>query len=144
MNISRGYWYSIVMVTGIMAGVLPAHTMATKCTCQAALACGADDCSPAGENGNDARKSCESVSATINTKTSELSICAFNDCWKGTAKAVEIGNSSTMWHGDFPRNSNANSTSSHVALFLKDGVGFAQVSDESGPLQLSLTCQTNN
>lgn len=144
MNISQGYWYSIVVVTGIMAGSLPAHAMSSKCTCQAVLVCGADDCSPSGENSNDLKEGCASVSATINSKTNDLSICAFGDCWKGTANAVRIGSTSTLWHGDFRRNADANSAASQIAFLLNDGVGFAQISDESGPVQISLTCEAGD
>lgn len=144
MIIFKQYWFALTMVVGTIlsaTSVLPAHAMSSKCTCHAVLVCGADDCSPSGENSNDPKVGCVSVSATIDSKTNGLSICAFGDCWKGTATAVKIGTTSTLWHGDFRRNADANRAASQIALLLNDGVGFAQISDESGPVQVSLTCQ---
>jgi hypothetical protein len=135
----------IVLATFLIpSGILPVQAMPSSCACQAVLVCGADDCSSSEEDNVDGREGCRSVTASIDTVTNDLSICAFGDCWTGTATAIPVGNMSTFWHGGFTRNDDANYTPSQIGLLLDNGVGFAQISDESGPLQVSLICDIKN
>ena len=131
---------ALILSAAALCMAMPAAAASTKCACQATLVCGADDCSPAGEAGADVKQGCKSVSASVDQSNGALSICAFGDCFKGTAKRVELGGDANLWHGSFRRNDDAQFGPSHVTLFLNSGVGYAQISDESGPLQISLTC----
>ena len=79
-----GYrWLPALTVLGTLAAGLPVQAAPFKCSCHAVLVCGADDCSPAGDNEGPLKQTCKSVTASIDTTSNELSICAFGDCWKG-------------------------------------------------------------
>lgn len=117
-----------------------ANALAADCVCHAVLACSADACHPAGNARADIKQSCNGTTISADAETRTLSLCAFGDCWKGKANFQRFPENGELWHGRLHRNDNSSQDPSDVILYLNDGVGLAQISDESGPMQMSLSC----
>ncbi|MBS7696210.1 MULTISPECIES: hypothetical protein [unclassified Chelatococcus] len=128
----------LAVCTALTVTVAPsaAGKAATRCACQSAVLCGADECHPADDG------YCTNSFIAFATDPPEINFCIGEDCMAGPAALLRPREEEVWLHGSFGHTAapDQNPTSVTFLLDRTTGIGLIQASDEQGVDQVSLIC----
>lgn len=130
-----------VCTAATIALPLPARgEVATPCSCQSAVLCGADECYPADDG------YCTNAFIAFATEPPEINFCIGEDCMSGPAALVRPREEEVWLHGSFGHTAapDRNPTSVTLLFDRSTGIGMIQASDEQGVDQVSLICDVRD
>lgn len=110
--------------------------VATPCSCQAAIHCGADECYPADDT------YCTNASISFAIEPPAINFCIGEDCMAGPATLARPREDEIWLHGSFGHTAAPEQNPTSVTLLFDQttGIGMIQASDEQGVDQVSLIC----